>query len=119
MAVDGVLGGQFSGNNGSLGVRQKSASVFAAQPELSGEISFRDMVRVNGHIAGTIYSKRGTLIVDVHATVEANVEVAVAVINGTVHCDIVCRGQGRNWPSRKDLRQHLDALYWNKRRRHL
>ena len=49
------------------------------------------MVRVNGHIAGTIYSQKGTLIVDTHAKVEANVEVAVAVINGTVHGDIVAQ----------------------------
>jgi cytoskeletal protein CcmA (bactofilin family) len=92
MAIDGLLGGQVSGNNnGSLGVRQKSSLLFASQPELSGDISFRDMVRVNGHIAGTIYSEKGTLIVDAHATVEANIEVAVAVINGTVHGDIVAQ----------------------------
>jgi cytoskeletal protein CcmA (bactofilin family) len=77
------------GGNGGLGVRQKSSSVFASQPELSGEIDFRDMLRVNGHIAGTVYSKKGTLIVDTLATVEANVEVAVAVIGGTVRGDIV------------------------------
>jgi cytoskeletal protein CcmA (bactofilin family) len=47
------------------------------------------MVRVNGHIAGTVYSKGGTLIVDSTATVDANVEVAVAVIGGTVRGDIV------------------------------
>ena len=99
MAIDGLLGGQFSGNHGSLGVRQKSGSVFASQPELSGEISFRDMVRVNGHIAGTIYSKKGTLIVDIQATVEANVEVAVAVINGRVHGDIVAQERVEIGPS--------------------
>jgi cytoskeletal protein CcmA (bactofilin family) len=91
LAIDGLLGGQFSGSNGSLGVRQQSSPVFASQPELSGDISFRDTVRVNGHIAGTVYSKTGTLIVDTHATVEANVEVAVAVVNGTVHGDIVAQ----------------------------
>lgn len=91
LAIDGFIGGQLSANSGSLGVRQKSGAVFASQPELSGEISFRDMVRVNGHIAGTIYSQKGTLIVDTHAKVEANVEVAVAVINGTVHGDIVAQ----------------------------
>jgi cytoskeletal protein CcmA (bactofilin family) len=87
--IDGVLLGQPGSNGGSLGVRQKSGSVFASQPELSGEINFRDMVRVNGHIAGTVYSKSGTLIVDTTATVDANVEVAVAVIGGTVRGDIV------------------------------
>lgn len=89
LPVDGVLLGQPGSNGGSLGVRQKSGSVFASQPELSGEISFRDMVRVNGHIAGTVYSKSGTLIVDTAATVDARVEVAVAVIGGTVRGDIV------------------------------
>jgi cytoskeletal protein CcmA (bactofilin family) len=89
LPVDGILVGQLGGNGGSLAVRQKTGSVFAAQPELTGEINFRDLVRVNGHIAGTVYSKSGTLIVDTSATVDADVEVAVAVIDGTVRGDIV------------------------------
>lgn len=101
MAIDGLLGGQLSANSGSLGVRQKSGSIFASQPELSGEISFRDMVRVNGHISGTIYSEKGTLIIDIQAKVEANVEVAVAIINGTVHGDIVAQEKVELGPSAK------------------
>ena len=101
LPIDGLVVGQLSGNSGSLGVRQKSGSVFASQPELSGEISFRDMVRVNGHIAGTIYSKTGTLIVDSNARIDANVEVAVAVINGTVHGDIVARERVEIGPGAK------------------
>jgi len=89
VSIDGVLVGQPGNNGGSLAVRQKSGSVFASQPELSGEINFRDMLRVNGHIAGIVYSKSGTLIVDTFATVDANVEVAVAVVGGTVRGDIV------------------------------
>jgi cytoskeletal protein CcmA (bactofilin family) len=89
LAIDGVLGGQVNGNHGGLGLRQKSNSVSSSQPELSGEISFRDMVRVNGHIAGTIYSKTGTLIVETQARIDAHVEVAVAVISGTINGDIV------------------------------
>jgi cytoskeletal protein CcmA (bactofilin family) len=89
LAVDGVIGGQVNGNHGGLGVRQKSTSVSASQPELSGEISFREMVRVNGHIAGTIYSKTGTLIVETQARIDADVEVAVALISGTINGDIV------------------------------
>ena len=89
LPVDGVLVGQLGSNGGSLGVRQKSGSIFASEPELSGEINFRDMVRVNGHIAGRVYSKSGTLIVDTTATVDANIEVAVAVISGTVRGDII------------------------------
>ncbi|HVQ36801.1 MAG TPA: polymer-forming cytoskeletal protein [Pyrinomonadaceae bacterium] len=87
LAVNGVINGQISGNNGSLGVRQRSG--FPSQPELSGEISFREMVRITGHVAGSIYSKTGTLIVDTLARIDATVEVAVAVIGGTVNGDIV------------------------------
>jgi cytoskeletal protein CcmA (bactofilin family) len=89
MPVDGMLVGHLTGHHGSLGVKQKARSFFGSQPELAGEIKFADMVRVNGHIAGTVYSKSGTLIVDSSATVDAQIDVAVAVIGGTVHGDIV------------------------------
>jgi cytoskeletal protein CcmA (bactofilin family) len=91
LPIDGVLNGQLSANGGTLAVRQKTASCFAEGPELSGEITFRDMLRVNGHIAGTVYSQAGTLIVDNSATVDANIEVAVAIVSGVVHGDIVAR----------------------------
>jgi cytoskeletal protein CcmA (bactofilin family) len=87
--VDGVVSGQLGGSGMSLSVRQKARPFVPSEPELSGEINFRDMLRVNGHIAGIIYSQRGTLIVDIGAKVDANVEVAVAVIGGTVNGDIV------------------------------
>lgn len=89
--VDGMLSGQMLAAGSSLNLRQKSRLSLVNEPELSGEISFHDMVRVNGHIAGTIYSQKGTLIVDVTARVDADVDVAVAVISGTVHGDIVAR----------------------------
>jgi cytoskeletal protein CcmA (bactofilin family) len=101
LPVDGVLLGQLGGNGGSLGIRQRSGSAFASQPELSGEINFRDLVRVNGHIAGTVYSQSGTLIVDSTATVEANVDVAVAVIGGTVRGDIVAHERIELGPAAK------------------
>jgi cytoskeletal protein CcmA (bactofilin family) len=59
------------------------------------------MVRVNGHIAGTIYSKTGTLIVDTLARLDANVEVAVAVISGTVNGDIVAHERVELGPEAK------------------
>jgi cytoskeletal protein CcmA (bactofilin family) len=99
LPVDGVLVGQLGSNGGSLSVKQKSGSVFAFQPELSGEISFRDMLRVNGHIAGTVYSKTGTLIIDTSSRVDANVEVAVAIVSGTVHGDIVAHQRVELGPS--------------------
>ena len=99
LPVDGVLVGQLGSSGGSLTVKQRSGSVFAFQPELSGEISFRDMLRVNGHIAGTVYSKTGTLIIDTSARVDANVEVAIAIVSGTVHGDIVAHQRVELGPS--------------------
>lgn len=90
LPIDGVLTGNL-GASGGLVLKQKTASCFGPGPELSGEISFRDILRVNGHIAGTVYSKIGTLIVDNSATVQANIEVGVAIVSGTVHGDIVAR----------------------------
>jgi len=101
LPVDGLVTGQLGGSGGSLAVRQKSGTVFVAGPELSGEISFRDMVRVNGHIAGTVYSERGTLIVDDTARIDASIEVAVAVINGTINGDIVAHQKVEIGPGAK------------------
>ena len=101
LPVDGLVTGQLGGNGGSLAVRQKSGTVFIAGPELSGEISFRDMLRINGHIAGTVYSERGKLIVDDTARVDANVEVAVAVINGIINGDIVAHQKVEIGPGAK------------------
>lgn len=89
LPVDGLVLGQLGSGNGSLNVRQKSKACAEHQPELAGEISFRDMVRVNGYIAGTVYSEKGTLIVDASARLDANVEVGIAVIRGSVYGDIV------------------------------
>ena len=101
LPIDGVVSGQLGGSGGSLAVRQKSSTVFSRGPELSGEISFRDVVRVNGHIAGTVYSERGTLMVDDMARVDANIEVAVAVINGTINGDIVAHQRVEIGPGAK------------------
>lgn len=98
--VDGVLTGQVS-SGGGLNLKQRASASFATQPELSGEISFKDMVRVNGHIAGTIYSGSGTLIVDASAIVEANVDVGVAVVSGTVKGDIIARQRVELGPASK------------------
>ncbi|MEA2205564.1 MAG: hypothetical protein QOE77_2340 [Blastocatellia bacterium] len=90
MPVDGVLLGQLGASGGNLGVRQKSrTTLLTSGPELNGELIFKDMLRVNGHIAGQVCSQKGTLIVDSMARVDANVDVAVAVIGGTVNGDIV------------------------------
>jgi cytoskeletal protein CcmA (bactofilin family) len=55
---------------------------------LQGEAAFKGMLRVDGHLSGRISSEDGTLIVSTNGQVDANVEVAVAQIYGTVNGDI-------------------------------
>ena len=90
MSIDGLISGQV-GAKSSMSLKQKPSAAFAVQAELSGDLTFRDMIRVNGHIAGSVYSKVGTIIIDAEANVDANVDVGVAVISGTVRGDIVAR----------------------------
>jgi cytoskeletal protein CcmA (bactofilin family) len=100
MPIEGVITGQL-GSGASLNVKQHSKAAAHNSPELAGDISFRDMLRVNGFIAGTVYSKSGTLIVDVSSRVDANVEVAVAVISGSVNGDIVAHQRVEIGPNAK------------------
>lgn len=56
---------------------------------LTGETNFQMMLRVDGHLTGTVTSDGGTLIIGTNGQVDANVAVAAATINGTVNGDIV------------------------------
>ncbi|MDQ3648855.1 MAG: polymer-forming cytoskeletal protein [Acidobacteriota bacterium] len=56
---------------------------------LTGEATFKGMLRVDGHLSGRVNSQDGTLIVSTNGQVDANVEVAVAQIYGLVNGDIV------------------------------
>lgn len=55
---------------------------------LTGETSFQAMLRVDGHLVGSITSDSGTLIVGTNGQVDANISVSVASISGTVNGDI-------------------------------
>lgn len=56
---------------------------------LTGETEFHAMLRVDGHLIGTVKSESGTLIIGTNGQVDANIAVAAAMINGTVNGDIV------------------------------
>ena len=58
---------------------------------VSGETNFKGMLRVDGRVSGRIGSQDGTLIVSAGGQVNADIEVAVAKINGTVNGDIHAR----------------------------
>ena len=55
---------------------------------LTGETEFHAMLRVDGHLIGTVSSDSGTLIIGTNGQVDANIMVAAAMVNGTVNGDI-------------------------------
>lgn len=55
---------------------------------LTGETTFQAMLRVDGHLTGRVSSENGTLIIGSTGRVDANIDVAAAVISGTVNGDI-------------------------------
>jgi cytoskeletal protein CcmA (bactofilin family) len=56
---------------------------------LTGETNFQMMLRVDGHLTGTVTSDGGTLIVGTNGQVDDNVSVGVATINGIVNGDVI------------------------------
>ena len=56
---------------------------------VTGETNFKAMMRIDGHMSGRVNSSSGTLIVGANGKVDANIEVAVAIIHGTINGDII------------------------------
>jgi cytoskeletal protein CcmA (bactofilin family) len=56
---------------------------------LTGEANFKGMLRIDGRLSGRIASQDGTLLIGTNGQVDADIEVAVATINGTVNGDII------------------------------
>src|SRR5712692_5408942 len=56
---------------------------------VTGEATFKAMLRIDGHFSGRITSSSGALLVGAGGQVDANVEVAVATIHGVVNGDII------------------------------
>jgi len=56
---------------------------------ITGDTSFKGMMRIDGHVGGKIVSEGGTIIIGDGGQVDADIEVAAATIRGTVNGDIV------------------------------
>src|SRR6266446_3203745 len=57
--------------------------------DITGEATFKAMLRIDGHFSGRITSPSGSLVVGAGGQVDANIEVAVAMIQGSVTGDII------------------------------
>lgn len=92
MPVDGMISGQLHASGANMTIKQRPRNMrIDPVPELDGDISFKDMLRINGYVAGTVSSPKGTLIVAESAQADAFIDVGVAIINGTVNGEIVGR----------------------------
>ena len=56
---------------------------------LTGEVTFKSMLHIDGQLTGRITSETGTLVVGSSGHVDANIEVAIASIKGAVNGDII------------------------------
>jgi len=56
---------------------------------MAGEAVFKGMLRVDGNLTGQISSEDGTLLIGTNGQVDANVNVSIATIHGTVNGDII------------------------------
>src|SRR6478672_6207431 len=71
-------------------IKEGNLSGFVGSGTLvTGEANFKALMRVDGHLSGRISSSSGTLIVGANGKVDANIEVAIAVIHGTINGDII------------------------------
>ena len=61
--------------------------------EVKGDILFADRLQVDGKTNGKLQSDSGTLIVGESGQVEAQIDVGVCVIHGSVHGNLVARSK--------------------------
>jgi cytoskeletal protein CcmA (bactofilin family) len=52
---------------------------------IEGTLSFKETVRVDGRIVGKLISQEGTVIVGENAVLDAEIQVAVAIIRGKIN----------------------------------
>jgi len=70
-------------------IKEGRLSGFVGQgTTLTGETEFHAMLRVDGHLIGTVTSEAGSLIVGTNGQVDANIMVAAAMVNGTINGDV-------------------------------
>ena len=56
--------------------------------EISGDILFAEELRVVGRVTGKVVSEKGSLVIEQPGRVEAQVEVGICVIRGTLNGDV-------------------------------
>jgi cytoskeletal protein CcmA (bactofilin family) len=61
--------------------------------EVTGDIVFADRIQVDGKVSGKLSSESGTLVLGEPGLLEAQVDVGVCVIHGSIHGNIIARSK--------------------------
>ena len=61
--------------------------------EINGEIAFSDRLQVDGRVSGKLTSESGTLIVGESGQLDAQIDVGVCVVHGSVNGNLVARSK--------------------------
>jgi cytoskeletal protein CcmA (bactofilin family) len=61
------------------------STLLGADTSIEGTFAFKETIRLDGRIKGSLISETGTVIVGEKAVVDADVKVGVAIIRGTVN----------------------------------
>lgn len=75
-----------NGNDFAFGMLGKGVSVM-------GDIRFDDKLHVEGKVIGKVASEKGTLIIEEAGRVEAQIEVGVCIIRGTLEGNVNARSR--------------------------
>jgi cytoskeletal protein CcmA (bactofilin family) len=67
------------------------STLLGLDTEIEGTLQFKDTIRVDGKIRGQLVSEKGTVIVGEKATLDADVNVGVAIIRGTINGRVEAR----------------------------
>lgn len=69
--------------------------------EIKGELTFRDMLRVDGTISGKIISESGTLLIGESGIIKAAVEAANVSVSGTIEGTVTAKNKVEIHPTGK------------------
>jgi cytoskeletal protein CcmA (bactofilin family) len=75
--------------------------------EVKGDIAFADRLQVDGKTNGKLTSDSGTLIIGESGHVDAQIDVGVCVVHGSVHGNLIARSK---LEIRKTGRVHGDVI---------
>lgn len=69
--------------------------------EINGELTFRDMLRVDGTVSGKIISESGTLLVGERGIIKASIEVGTVSVSGTIEGPVTAKNKVEIHPTGK------------------